>query len=256
MSALPAALIDALDAVVASRRLLVATDFDGTLAPIVNDPADARALPDAADALVALADLQSVAVALISGRALATLRELSAMPSSVALVGSHGAEFDTGFARDIDQALRARIVDELTAIADGRPGVAVEAKPASVALHVRNASDADAEAALTDAREAARSWDAEITAGKKVLEFAVVSTDKGEAVDILREQADATAVVFFGDDVTDEKAFARMRDGDVGVKVGQGETLARYRVDTPEDVASALAYLLTAQTNKRAEKFE
>jgi trehalose 6-phosphate phosphatase len=244
MSPLPAALVEALDAAVASQRLLVASDFDGTLAPIVNDPAAARALPDAADALVALADQPSVSVALISGRALATLRELSAMPSSVALVGSHGAEFDTGFANDVDEALLRRIVDELTAIADGRPGVAVETKLASVALHVRNASDSDGEAALAEAREAARFWDAEITAGKKVLEFAVVSTDKGEAVDILRDRADATAVVFFGDDVTDEKAFARMRDGDVGVKVGQGETLARYRIDSPDDVASALAYLL------------
>jgi trehalose 6-phosphate phosphatase len=250
MSPLPAALVEALDAAVASQRLLVASDFDGTLAPIVNDPAAARALPDAADALVALADQPSVSVALISGRALATLRELSAMPSSVALVGSHGAEFDTGFANDVDEALLRRIVDELTAIADGRPGVAVETKLASVALHVRNASDSDGEAALAEAREAARSWDAEITAGKKVLEFAVVSTDKGEAVDILRDRADATAVVFFGDDVTDEKAFARMRDGDVGVKVGQGETLARYRIDSPDDVASALAYLLGALSRR------
>ena len=61
-----------------------------------------------------------------------------------------------------------------------------------------------------------------MTEGKAVLEFAVISTDKGEAVDILRDQHDASAVVFFGDDVTDEKAFRRLRDGDVGVKVGTG----------------------------------
>ena len=45
-----------------------------------------------------------------------------------------------------------------------------------------------------------------------MLEFAVIITDKGEAVDILRDQHDASAVVFFGDDVTDEKAFRRMRE--------------------------------------------
>ena len=77
-----------------------------------------------------------------------------------------------------------------------------------------------------------------------MLEFAVITTDKGEAVDILRDQTDATAVVFFGDDVTDEKAFRRMRDGDVGVKVGPGDTLAGFRVESPDDVAAALEYLL------------
>ena len=50
-------------------------------------------------------------------------------------------------------------------------------------------------------------------------------------------------MVFLGDDVTDEKAFARLRDGDVGVKVGPGPSAAQYRVGSPEDVAEALAYL-------------
>jgi trehalose 6-phosphate phosphatase len=241
---LPDELVVALGAAAATDRLLVASDFDGTLAPIVNDPASARALPRAADALVALADLPRTSVVLVSGRALATLRELSAMPSTVHLVGSHGAEFDTGFANPIDTELLERITAELTAIASGRPGATVEPKPASVALHVRNASADDGAAALAAARAASESWAAEVTSGKSVLEFAVITTDKGEAVDALRVQTDATAVVFFGDDVTDEKAFRRMCDSDVGVKVGPGDTLARYRIDDPEDVATALAYLL------------
>ena len=72
----------------------------------------------------------------------------------------------------------------------------------------------------------------------------MISTDKGEAIDILRDRDDATAVVFFGDDVTDEKAFRRMRDADIGVKVGPGDTLAGFRIDAPDDVATALSYLL------------
>jgi len=241
---LPVDLVRALDGVAATPHLLVVSDFDGTLAPIVSNPADARPLPAAAEALLALAGLPSTTVALVSGRALSTLRELSSMPPPVHLVGSHGAEFDTGFAHDIDQELLDRIISELTAIAANRPGVTVEPKLASVALHVRNASAADGSDALDAARTAARAWDAEVTAGKAVLEFAVISTDKGEAIDIIRDRDGATAVVFFGDDVTDEKAFRRMRMSDVGVKVGPGDTLAGYRVDSPEDVATALEYLL------------
>jgi trehalose 6-phosphate phosphatase len=244
VSGLPADLVAALDVAATTDRLLVASDFDGTLAPIVSNPADARALPHAAAALVALADLPATSVVLVSGRALATLRELSAMPATVHLVGSHGAEPDTGFANPIDTELLDRITTELTAIAAGRPGVTVEPKPASVALHVRNATDEDGAAAFDAARAASASWNAELTAGKAVLEFAVVATDKGAAVDALRAQTGATTVVFFGDDVTDEKAFRRMRAADVGVKVGPGDSLARYRVDAPDDVASALTQLL------------
>lgn len=246
---LPADLQRALTAAAATPRLLITSDFDGTLAPIVSNPADARPIAEAADALVALADLPDTASALISGRALDVLRELSGMPVSVHLVGSHGAEFDSGFAHEVDDALLQRITAELDEIANGKPGVTVETKPASVALHVRNASAGDGEAALTEARDASTNWDAQLTEGKAVLEFAVIQTDKGEAIDILRSQENATAVVFFGDDVTDEKAFRRLSGDDVGVKVGPGETLATYRVETPEDVATALKYLFDARCN-------
>lgn len=245
---LPADLQRALTAAAATSRLLITSDFDGTLAPIVSNPADARPLADAADTLVALADLPHTASALVSGRALEVLRELSGMPMSVHLVGSHGAEFDFGFTHQVDDALLQRITTELDRIAAGKPGVTVETKPASVALHVRNASAGDGAAALAEAREASTSWDAQLTEGKAVLEFAVIQTDKGEAIDILRSQEKATAVVFFGDDVTDEKAFRRLRGDDVGVKVGPGETLAAYRVESPDDVATALKYLLDARS--------
>ena len=262
--ALPVDLRAALDAAAATRHLLVTSDFDGTLAPIVNDPADARPLPGAAVALTALADLPSTSVGLISGRALSVLRELSGAPSTVHLIGSHGAEFDTGgqersdtgnvpgFAHDVDEALLERITAELNAIAADRPGVTVETKPASVAVHVRNASAADGDAALVEARAASQSWNAHATEGKAVLEFAVITTDKGEAIDILRDQTGATAVAFFGDDVTDEKAFRRMRAEDVGVKVGPGETLAGYRIGSPDDVAGALEYLLARRRSHDA----
>ena len=75
------------------------------------------------------------------------------MPAEVHLVGSHGSEFDTGFVHAIDDAAKAllrKIKDALSAIAAEYPGVAIEIKPASVALHVRNADPADADEALEE----------------------------------------------------------------------------------------------------------
>ncbi len=72
----------------------------------------------------------------------------------------------------------------------------------------------------------------------------MITTDKGEAIDILRERTGSTTGIYFGDDVTDETAFRRMRDTDVAVKVGPGDTLAGFRVAAPEDVAAALGLLL------------
>ena len=118
-----------------------------------------------------------------------------------------------------------------------------------MAFHVRNAAPQHAQQALDAALSAVRNWDVHITEGKAVREFAVIDTDKGQAVDLLRQQAEATATVFFGDDVTDEKAFARLTDRDVGVKVGAGDTRAGYRVEEPDDVALALRFLRNARSS-------
>jgi trehalose 6-phosphate phosphatase len=230
--------------------LLVACDYDGTMAPIVANPDDARPLTESAAALRELAGLPSTTAALISGRALRDLATLSRMPAEVHLVGSHGSEFDTGFVHGIDdsaKALLGKIKDTLSAIAAEYAGVAIEIKPASIALHVRNAEPTDAAEALKKALASAKSWDAQITEGKAVAEFAVIQTDKGQALDILRHQESASAAVFLGDDVTDEKAFRRLHGPDVGIKVGPGDTLADYRIDSPEEVALALSCLLEAR---------
>ena len=81
----------------ACPQLLVACDYDGTLAPIVEDPSQAVPLPEAVAAIRALAALPQTTVAVVSGRALRDLAALSRLPSEVHLVGSHGSEFDVGF---------------------------------------------------------------------------------------------------------------------------------------------------------------
>ncbi|MCW4354952.1 trehalose-phosphatase [Hoyosella sp. YIM 151337] len=245
---LPVELRRALSQIARTPRLLVACDYDGTMAPIVSDPERAYPHMESVRALRTLASLPSTTAAVISGRALRDLATLSRLPAEVHLVGSHGSEFEVGFVHAIsDDARRLlqRIEEELRAIADDHPGAAIETKPASVAFHVRNAAEAVAADALDKVCAGPATWDGvQVTEGKAVIELAVISTDKGQALDILRHQEGASAAVFFGDDVTDEKAFRRLHGPDVGVKIGGGDSLAQFRVDQTDDVALALAFLL------------
>ncbi|QZS53808.1 trehalose-phosphatase [Rhodococcus opacus] len=245
---LPIELRRALSRVARTPRLLVASDYDGTMAPIVSDPEKAFPHAESVRALRALASLAGTTAAVISGRALKDLAALSRLPAEVQLVGSHGSEFDIGFIHAIDadaKKLLGEITEELTRIATLHAGTSVEAKPASVALHVRNADAEEGALALAAVRaDAGQRVGVQVTEGKSVIELAVVATDKGHALDLIRHQDGATAAVFVGDDVTDEKAFARLQGPDLGVKVGPGESLAEFRVSTTVDVATALAFLL------------
>lgn len=251
---LPDGLARAVAELARAPRLLVALDFDGVLAPIVTVPSEARPLPASVDAIRGLATLPDTTVALVSGRGLADLAAVSGLGEVVRLVGSHGFELDGadgGRTTVLDDEQRARLdalAADLATIVDGEPGVTLEPKPAGVAVHVRNAPP-DVAARVLDAVRAgpaARPGMA-VTPGKSVLDIAVLEVSKGAALDVLREGIGADAVFFAGDDVTDETAFARLRPGDVGVKVGDGATAAAHRVADPAAVSEVLAALLTAR---------
>jgi len=230
--------------------LLVALDFDGVLAPIVQDPSSSRPLPGSATAVGALAGLPATTVAMLSGRALGDLREVSGFGPPVRLVGSHGGEFDDGPLELTDEQRSAKeaLITAVQAVVDGEPGVRLEGKPAGIVVHVRGADPGVGERVLDAVRAGpAQLPGVEATEGKAVLEMAVLKVSKGSAIDTLRAQLGADAVLFVGDDITDETAFARLRPGDVGIKVGDGDTAAGYRVGTPEDVTTVLERLLAAR---------
>ena len=230
-----------------SPVLLVGSDYDGTLSPIVDDPALATPDREAMVALRALAEMPQTHVVVVSGRSLRDLAELTGEPRHVHLVGSHGSEFDQDFVRTLteDQVnLRERLTRSLEEIAAGHNGLAVETKPASSVLHYRNAPEHAAEAALEAVFDGPASMEGvHARRGKKVVELAVLETNKGEALATVRRRVGATAAVFFGDDLTDEDAFSSLAGPDVGVKVGPGETCARHRVEDTGDVARLLAQL-------------
>jgi trehalose-phosphatase len=242
---------EALAAFAARDRVLVALDFDGVLAPIVEVPSQARARPEAAAAIAALAAADGVSVAFVSGRQLADLRAVSQPPEPALLVGSHGAEFSFGggglLTPEQEELLR-RADAALVAITEQHPGTTVERKPTGVVLHTRVADRPQAEAATAEALQGPASWPGvHVTQGKEVVELAVTDVTKGGALGLLRHRLDLPSggVLYAGDDVTDERAFAVLDDGagDLTVKVGPGETVARHRVAGPPEVAQLLARL-------------
>ncbi len=227
--------------------LLVASDYDGTLSPIVSDPAKARPHREAMVALHSLALLPRTHVTIISGRSLRDLSELTGSPGNVHLVGSHGSEFDPGFASRMPQHtvdLKDRLARELTELAAQTPGCTVEIKPASVAFHYRNAEPVAGERAAKAVHEGpAKLAGVQIKTGKMVVELGVIEADKGRALDAIRHRVAATSAIFLGDDVTDEDAFGVLRGPDIGIKVGPGETAAGLRIESTEQVALILARL-------------
>jgi trehalose 6-phosphate phosphatase len=228
-----------------SPVLLVATDYDGTLAPIVSEPSLAEANRESLVALKALAAMPQTHVAVISGRALSDLAGRIAEADETHLVGSHGSEFESGFATPVSpesNELLAEVERRAQQITSKTPGAILERKPAAVAFHYRNANEDQAAAAVNELLQAVEKRSGVyIRQGKKVVEISVVKTDKGLALQSLRQRLGASAVVFFGDDATDEDAFASLAGPDVGVKVGEGPTAARFRVADTLEVARLLA---------------
>ncbi len=239
MSAVPPGLVAALTDLAARRPLLVASDYDGVLAPLVGDPAAAVPSPGVAGAMARIAAADGVTVALVSGRGVEDLRRVSGLSGPYRWVGSHGAEYDGPLA-DALAGRRDALADRLAPLVAAVPGARLEVKPASVAVHVRQVADPAAAAALLAAADSAADPSLTKKPGKAVLELAVTDADKGSAVTRLRADLGVAAAVYLGDDVTDEDVFRVLGPDDVGVKVGAGETVAAHRV---ADTDGALAVL-------------
>ncbi|MGH9047051.1 MAG: trehalose-phosphatase [Acidimicrobiales bacterium] len=207
-------------------------DFDGTLSPIVEDPALARPLQGVPELLMELGSLFAV-VAVVSGRPAAFLAEHLGRPGGVRLIGLYGLEEagkPAGPTVDPDALERWRpIMAGLADLAehDAPPGVSVERKPLAFTLHFRSAPDHAvwAERFAEDQRER---LGVVVQPGRMAVELRPgIETDKGTVVGALSEGC--AAACCFGDDLGDIPAFdalGRLADG--------GVTVARVAVRDPE----------------------
>jgi trehalose 6-phosphate phosphatase len=187
----------------------VLSDFDGTLAPIVDDPASAAPLDGVGDLLGSLAERYAL-VALLSGRPVAFLQPH--VPRSVVLSGLYGLEVvEHGRRTDHPSAAAWReVVDDVVAVArvDGPEGMRVEPKGFSLTLHFRGRPDVEPAVRAWAEQQAARSGLVLRSARMSFELHPPIEADKGTA---LRDLIGGLhAVCFIGDDYGDLPAFDQL----------------------------------------------
>lgn len=216
-------------------------DFDGTLAPIQDDPDTVALPPETASALSRVHGIIGEAVCVISGR---DIRDLSArVPRSYWRAGGHGLEICQPGDAPAPQAVSAPrgLSNAIDMIVRGLDGIQVEHKGPVIAVHYRRAPELG-ETLLARIRDTLRDHDDyKVQAGKMVIEAKPAHANKGRAIDWLMGQAPfvGRTPVMVGDDVTDEDAFLVVNEmGGHSIKVGEGDTAAALRIASPFDVAN------------------
>jgi trehalose 6-phosphate phosphatase len=225
-------------------------DFDGTLADIAERPDEVQVSDDTRSTLEALRAALQGAVAVISGREIHSVDHFL-LPVQLAMSGVHGLT-----RRDAEGNVHAFVFDgnaidavasRLAPFVTAHPELLAERKAGAIALHYRQRPDLE-EAARAAMRSAVTGLDGfSLRAGKMVIEALAHESNKGAAIEsFLAEPPFAGRVpVFAGDDVTDEDGFALVnsRQG-ISIKVGRGETQARYRAENTQELLSWLRKLL------------
>ncbi|MFE4250397.1 trehalose-phosphatase [Streptomyces sp. NPDC056910] len=266
---------DGLDVLLSDpARAVIALDFDGTLAPIVPDPEQARAHPGAVRALAALAP-QVASVAVITGRpAGVAVRHggFAGVPGLEHLVvlGHYGAERWDAVTGTVHApaphpgvaAVRAELPGVLESVGAWR-GTWIEEKGRAVAVHTRRAADPQAafEALRAPLSDLAARHGLIVEPGRLVLELRPPGMDKGAALSAYVREVGATSVLYGGDDLGDLPAFAAVdelrKDGVPGLLVCSGSSevtelaeRADVVVDGPEGVVGLLSGLAGAISSR------
>jgi trehalose 6-phosphate synthase/phosphatase len=242
------------DRVVPRARLAVVLDFDGTLAPIVTTP-ERAVLPDRVrTALHRLARLGHVTLAVVSGRALEDIRSRVGIEDLI-YAGNHGLEIASPrwqWSHPDADRMRPNVADaarRLRTRLEAVPGTIVEDKGLTVSVHYRQTPHPLVDTVRVSVYEEAERRGLVVKAGKRVFEVGPpVRWDKGAAVRWILDREcgpqwpSRAAVIYAGDDRTDEDAFLALPEPAITIKVGPGTqpTAAAFAV---RDVAEMVQFL-------------
>lgn len=233
-----------------AERYALFFDFDGTLADIAERPDDVQVSDDTRCMLDALRGALHGAVAVISGREIDSVDQFL-LPVQLAVSGVHGlTRRDAGgnlhaflFDDHAIQAVAARLAPFLAA----HSGLLLERKSGAIALHYRQRPELEQECRAV-MREAVMGLNGfRLRPGKMVIEALAHDSNKGAAIESFLSEPPfmGRVPVFVGDDTTDEDGFALVnsRQG-ISIKVGLGDTQARYRVSSTQELLSWLRNVL------------
>jgi trehalose 6-phosphate phosphatase len=261
----PIALLDNLEVIeeriASANRVSLFLDFDGTISGIVVNPGDAKLDPEIRSILKTLCARWDFDVSIISGRALADVRERAGL-SNVIYAGNHGLEIQSDTIRfrepqaeALRRELRCVLLQLKLALSD-TDGVEIEDKALTLSVHFRRVSEhlRDWVRNVTHST-VSRSRSFSCREGKMVLEVRPqITWNKGHAVKwIAREVLPAGSVpIYIGDDVTDEDGFAAIPEG-ITIRVGgPAETEAQYLLPDVPAVGQFLTWLNHAKPNALA----
>ncbi|HET8578631.1 MAG TPA: trehalose-phosphatase [Methylomirabilota bacterium] len=246
------------DWIIGGGGLLLMTDYDGTLTPIVSDPDDAALDPEVRAHLGRLVRSAQVRVAIISGRDLADVRRRVGL-SDVVYAGCHGLEIegpDFSFSHpeaEAQEELVRTVAESLSQRAPSVEGMRVEPKRLAVAVHYRDVAAEEMRRVEIELARAIRRPGSrlKIFHGTKVIEILPqVGWNKGHCAlwvrdRLMRELASPTMVFYMGDDWTDELTFDALSGQAITVRVGPGDvpSKADYRLESVAEAQALLAAL-------------
>ncbi|HNY31236.1 MAG TPA: trehalose-phosphatase [Fibrobacteria bacterium] len=211
------------------KRILVASDFDGTLAPIVARASEARILPAARDALIHLAGVPRVDIAIVSGRSLLELGHLCENLPARWMAAGHGATVlrPDGSCIDLSGATSAaegisNLESEVVNLVEAHPGMALERKDTGMALHYRNVPTEELPLALRAIdgwSKASRLAGFEVLHGRFVVEIVPPGASKLKAIQAITKELLPDFVIFAGDDTTDLESVKNFSESTTGLGV-------------------------------------
>ena len=246
---------DAITRLRGERHLLLLIDFDGTLCEFDPDP-DAVHLPDRRrELLLELGNRPDLTLGIVTGRRLEDVRRRTLLGSGTYYAGLHGLQISgpgvTFVHPDVASASHAlrKLAYTLALEFEAMPGVFVEDKTYSIVAHFREASALDAARVPEIVQRHAASLFADGTLrsmnGAAVIELLPnIDWNKGNAVAWIREMVAAThsdpAVVYIGDDVTDEDGFKVVRSTGLAIAASDRVSGAHFHIDGPPAVEQVL----------------